>query len=315
VSFAFVSSRLSSGLSSGLAAILLAHGAQPAPPGTVALWLGGDVHLDATGSAVLGAIPPLVEGAVGIVNLEGPIDPRRPLPARPAAGQGLRLINPPGAAAWLEAAGVRVATIANNHAGDAGARGGAATARALRSGGVLPAGGDAGVAILAAGGIRVAIAAWNLDGDRLPPSLTAELGRARRAGDALVATFHVTGPPSYLPGPVVRRAVDAALAAGASVVAVHGSHALGRVERRGRAVIAWGLGNLAFACDCTQEGEAILLRVAVSAAGAGRATVIPIAAGLRGAPVTAARDAAGILDLLAALGSSPLDRAADRASF
>ncbi len=80
-------------------------------------------------------------------------------------------------------------------------------------------------------------------------------------------------------------------------------------------MIAWGLGNLAFACDCTRESEALLLDVEVSAAGAGPAQVIPIAAGLGGAPAAAAPDAASIFDLLEALGSPALSRAGDRASF
>jgi poly-gamma-glutamate synthesis protein (capsule biosynthesis protein) len=204
--------------------------------------------------------------------------------------------------AELRAAGIRVAGIANNHAGDAGPGGVAATARALREGGVTPTGLSSGVAVVLVGGLRVAIAAYDL-GAAVPTGLAAELRRARRGADVLVATFHVTARPSYLPTPVLEQAVERALEAGAAVVAAHGTHMIGPVERRGRAVVVWGLGNLAFACPCTQETDGLLVEVELGADGAGAATVIPIQAGLAGAPVAPAPDASGIFDLLRALGS------------
>jgi poly-gamma-glutamate synthesis protein (capsule biosynthesis protein) len=293
----------------------------PSRPPPARLWLGGDVNLGPGAARALAALPALAggAGAVGVVNLEGAIA------ARPAAGAGLRLVNPPGAVEALRAAGVRVAGIANNHAGDAGPGGEAATARALRAGGVAPAGGAARVAIVRAGGLRVAVTAHDLRA-RVPAALAAELRAARASADALVATFHVTAAPSYLPGPALKEAVSLALAAGASVVAVHGSHLVGPVERRGPAVIAWGLGNVAFACDCTRETEGLLLSVELSveigrdgdgaaAIAAGAAAVVPIRAGIGGEPVAPAPDAAAIFDLLAALGSSPLRRAGGRADF
>ena len=141
------------------------------------------------------------------------------------------------------------------------------------------------------------------------------LAAARREGDVLVATFHVSGPASYLPAPELARAVDVALAAGAAVVAAHGTHALARVERRGRAVIAWGLGNVAFACRCTEETQGALLEVEVGREGAGVAAIIPIDAGLDGGRARGAEDAAFTFDLLGALGSAALVRRGDRAEF
>jgi poly-gamma-glutamate synthesis protein (capsule biosynthesis protein) len=295
----------------GLVAAACALAATP-QPSALRIWLGGDVQLDpASAQGALAAVARLVPGAAGIVNLEGPIA------AAPAPGARLRLVNPPGAVAALRSAGVRLASIANNHAGDAGPDGGAATARALRAGGILPAGGAAGFGLLELGGVRVAVSAHDLGATagQLPAALGDDLRRARRAADVLVATFHVTGPPSYLPNAAATRAVDEALAAGAAVVALHGSHVLGRVERRAGAVVAWGLGNLAFACDCTHESEALLLEVDVGARGAARAAVIPIEAGILGAPVRPAPDPQGIFDLLAALGSAPLKRSAQSAEF
>jgi poly-gamma-glutamate capsule biosynthesis protein CapA/YwtB (metallophosphatase superfamily) len=280
----------------------------PAAARRATLFIGGDVHLGTGGRGALAGIAAIVRGVPGVVNLEGPIGDGA------SGGDPPRLTQAPGALAELAAAGIRVAGIANNHAGDAGPGGAAATARALAAVGVSAAGAPAGPAIVVFGGLRVVVTAHDLAGG-VPADLGRELDQARRRGDVLVATFHVTGPPSYLPAPELVRAVDVALAAGAAVVAAHGTHALARVERRGRAVIGWGLGNLAFSCDCTDEENGALLEVALTPDGVAAATVIPVDAGLAGAPARAAADPGFTFDLLGALGSSPLVRRGDRASF
>jgi poly-gamma-glutamate synthesis protein (capsule biosynthesis protein) len=126
-----------------------------------------------------------------------------------------------------------------------------------------------------------------------------------------VVSFHTTGAPLYLPEPPLREAVDVALAAGATVVVAHGSHALAGAERRGSSVVAWGLGNVAFACDCTDEREAVALRVTLGKGGVEAASLVPIDAGLGGAQARVAADPGPVLDLLQALGVAGT-RAADR---
>jgi hypothetical protein len=287
--------------------VAIAFGCKRAPPGPVELWIGGDVH---RGDGAQGGLDPIsgaLAGATGIINLEGPIGDA------PAPGEGVRLANAPSSIAALYSAGVRVAGIANNHAADRGPRGPSETAAALRAGGVLPAGGPAGPAVLAINETRVVITAHDLGGG-VPAGLSSELAGARALGDVLLSTFHVTGPPSYLPRPELRAAVDIALAAGARVIAAHGTHALGPVERRGGAVIAWGLGNLLFACDCTDEVDGLILRVSIDRDEV-RARIIPIDAGLRGGDARNGHNPGLILDLLDALGSSPLRREASAASF
>jgi poly-gamma-glutamate synthesis protein (capsule biosynthesis protein) len=139
--------------------------------------------------------------------------------------------------------------------------------------------------------------------------LKSDLFEARRRGDVLIATFHVTGPALYARRPELRQAVELALSAGARVVAAHGTHAVAAVERRGDAVIAWGLGNVAFACDCTDEADAVLMRVRFEGTSEGTKVaaveLLPIDAGLDGGPARPSEDAAGILALLRSIGSSP----------
>ncbi|HET7503231.1 MAG TPA: CapA family protein [Kofleriaceae bacterium] len=294
-----------------LLALVAAGCAHPGAPPTARLWIGGDVFLGPGGQRALAAIPALVGGAPGIVNLEGPVGPVGPAPAPPGP---IRLLQAPGALAELRSAGVVVAGIANNHARDAGPGGTAATIRALAATDVRAAGAAAGPATLTLGGLRVVVTAHDLEAG-VPAGLAAELAAARRRGDVLIATFHVTGPATYLPRPELLDAVAIALEAGASVVAAHGTHELARVERRGRAVIAWGLGNLAFACACTDEQSGALLEVALSPAGAGDAAIVPIDAGLDGSAAHAADDPALTFELLEALGAPRLRRQRDRASF
>ena len=250
----------------------------------------------------------MVQGVSGIVNLEGPLTDRL------ETKDYLRLWNAPTALAELSAAQVKVAGIANNHAVDGSAYGPAEAAKELREHGVLPAGLVAGAAFFEVNGVSIAVTAHDLT-QGVPENLEADLAAARKKSQVLVSTFHVTGPPSYLPRPELRRAVEIAYHAGANVIAAHGTHMLGLVERREHAVIAWGLGNLAFSCDCTQEEDAMLLRVVVEPDKVVRAEVIPLQAGIDQKPAQPAADAAAIFDLLEAIGSKNLQRKGNVAEF
>jgi poly-gamma-glutamate capsule biosynthesis protein CapA/YwtB (metallophosphatase superfamily) len=273
---------------------------------TAELWIGGDVFLGAGVPSALKRLAPQLEGAAGIINLEGPVGSA---PARRDAG--LLLLNAAGGLEDLAKAGVRVAGIANNHAGDSGPEGGAQTRRALEKAGILPAG---FAALLEVNGLKVAVTAHDLSSG-VPPNLASELERARRGADVLVSTFHVTGPALYLLSAELKEAVEVAANAGARVIASHGTHTLGPVERRGGVVTAWGLGNLVFNCDCTDERDGLVLRVRLSRAGVVEAAAIPIRAGLRGEGAAPAPDAAQLFDLLESLGSRLQKREADRARF
>jgi poly-gamma-glutamate capsule biosynthesis protein CapA/YwtB (metallophosphatase superfamily) len=300
----------------GLAAAIVA-GCQGgrAAPGASEIWIGGDLQLGTDGSDAAARLAPLREllsDAIGVVNLEGPV-------VDGVAGEGhgggrLVVFNGRALVDGLRRAGVAVAGIANNHAEDDEAAGIARTVAVLREAGVVPAGGVAGAAVVVTGGRRIVVTAHDL-ADGVPEGLGGELAAARAQGDLLIATFHVTGPPSYLPPPALREAVEQALAAGARVVAAHGSHVVGAVERRGDAVIAWGLGNLLFRCDCTRESEGLLLRVSVGRDGSLRAAAMPITAGLGGEAARLSDKPDEMFDLLGALRSTALRRDGPRAWF
>jgi len=202
----------------------------------------------------------------------------------------------------LRGAGVRVATLANNHALDQGEQGRRDTIQRLHEEGIETAQRDR-VAVLP-GGAEISVVAFDLSA-----GLPSELGWvvSRRSG-LRVVSFHVTQKPSYLPAEILVRAVDIALAAGARIVVAHGSHEPARVERRGNAVIAWGLGNLVFDCECTRETDALILSVKVSSSGTLDAAVLPIHAGLDGEPARPSEDVGVMADLLVSLHSSALRR-------
>src|SRR5215510_7900602 len=123
------------------------------PEKSAELWLGGDVNLGDGGKDQLTAITGMVQGAAGIVNLEGPVSQRLPPKDR------LRLWNSPAALKELSAVQVKVAGIANNHADDAGTAATERTADALRSSSILPAGGSAGAAFVQINGVSIAVTA------------------------------------------------------------------------------------------------------------------------------------------------------------
>ncbi|HNH49378.1 MAG TPA: CapA family protein, partial [Myxococcota bacterium] len=263
------------------------------------LWLAGDLHLgEKPTAALLSPLLPLTEGAIGIVNLEGAVADAPHSPAPDALHP--RLLNPASSLDLLAPAGIRIVSTANNHATDGGSH--AQTIAALQAVGVQAAG-PLGVGRYK----RVTLSAWDLEAG-LPVDLEAQLRSLRSQTEVLVVAFHTSGPPSYLPDPALSAAVQTALTAEAQVVVAHGSHLVGPVERRGNSVVAWGLGNLAMACDCTQEKDSMILRVRLEGPRLIDAEVLPIEAGLRGASPRPSPAPNAIFDLLEAIGSPMLER-------
>jgi len=267
-----------------------------------AVWIAGDVHLGPEHTSLLRGPLRALRELPGIVNLEGPIAAGAPYAQ--LDGDRIVLRNQLHAPHLLRRAGVRVASLSNNHALDLGASGRARSRDALAGAGIQAAFGDAH-AELELAGRRARIAAFDLSAG-VPSDLAHGLKVATRGSALTIALFHTSGPPSYLPSRELQQAVELALGAGVRVIAATGSHAVARVERRGQALIAWGLGNLAFDCPCSTEDEALILRVQVRADGTLDGEAIPIRVGLSGAPAEPAPQAAELITLLNALGGARL---------
>jgi len=263
------------------------------PDRQTVLWFGGDVHFGERGGAALEGLA--LDGPL-VVNLEGPIS------TQPRASSASALFNPPDAAARLRSANVIAAGIDNNHAMDDGAAGLERTRASLQANDLAPLGSASLVGLTL---LQVDLSAG------VPADLSQRLALIRPT----IVLFHVLAPPLYLPEPSLRRAVDLAVASGARAVLAHGSHAIGAVERRGATVIAWGLGNLAFDCDCTTEDEGLLVRLELQGSTVTRATAIPVRAGIHGARARLLDDATTDLSLLESLGSVLTKKTKTRADW
>ena len=269
------------------------------PPGRIAVAAGGDLQLDERSTAAqLDGVAGLLDGDVRFGNLEGPLTARGQ-PAgldgdgRPTSGGPIRFTAPPSIAARLHQK-LAVVSLANNHALDQGEAGRADSERALRAAGIAAAfeGHDAA---LVPAGANVRIIARDL-GPGLAPAdedaLAAAVASARRSGAAVLVSLHFGREGVQLPAPAERRVAERLIDAGASAVLGHGPHVVRGVQRHGRGVIAYSLGNLAFACRCTDEKDALVLRFTLGADGTVEDIVaLPIVAGLAGAAPRPADDA------------------------
>ncbi|MDX2009311.1 MAG: CapA family protein [Myxococcaceae bacterium] len=288
-----------------LVGLLVGCAAQPTtrPPPRAVLWFGGDVHLGQRGASSLDGLA--LDGPL-VINLEGPIG------TAPGPSSAERLINPPDTASTLARARVLAAGVDNNHSLDDGPEGLERTREALFAQKVVP----LGLSVLTVSGVPVTLLQVDLS-KGAPKDLEARLTWAADAPGVAIVLFHVLAPPLYTPDPPLKSAVALAAEVGIDAVLVHGSHALGAVERKGKTLVAWGLGNVAFDCECTAEDEGLLVRLEVSGSRVEEATVVPIRAGLQGAAARRATPAEASLDLdlLESLGSKPLDRTATHARF
>ncbi len=282
-----------------LGLLLLCLGASP-----VTVSAAGDLHLGtSTLEAHVAPLAQLLEGEVRFVNLEGPITKSGRESGVAASGKPtgpLRFNAPPVAAKWL-AGRVDVVSLANNHAMDQGKRGLAETVSLLRARGIQAATASTD-AVLERQGRKVRLIARELPTLWSPEeesSLESRVREAREVGPVLVS-LHWGQTGALLPTEDQRRLATKLIDAGATAVLGHGPHTPQGIERHGHGVIAYSLGNLAFACGCTDEQDAYVLRFRIDEAGAAvDVEAVPIQAGLREAPRRA--DDPGVAQLLQSL--------------
>lgn len=275
------------------------------------VWLAGDLHLgDRVGepSGFLSRLP-----GAGFVNLEGPIADTPGWSPGPGENE-IRLANHPDTLAWMRRSGIRGASLLNNHRLDAGAEGLTSTASQLHAAKLIS-------IDQAQSPEPASYGPWRFFSAYLGKDTSIGLARAdllaiqrqRSPSRTLVVSLHVDAPPSYLPSPALRNAVAQLRRAGAQVIALHGSHVLGPVTRDKDCLVAWGLGNLSFACPCSQEKEGLILAIERSPNAELQAELIPISVGSPTQPIGAARDSAATFELLTALESSPMKLRGQRA--
>jgi poly-gamma-glutamate capsule biosynthesis protein CapA/YwtB (metallophosphatase superfamily) len=245
---------------------------------------GGDLQIGGRSSAAQLAELAVLDGDLRFANLEGPLTTRgsedegaQKFAARPERAAALR-------------GRLDVLSLANNHALDQGVSGREDTRRALRELGITGVVTQArvkGVTFLA----RDFAPSADLDAE------TELVEAVRRAPRPVMISLHWGHTGSLLPTGAQRRLAARLVDAGAVAVLGHGPHTPQGVERRGRAVIAYSLGNLAFSCPCTDARDAYLLRFRIWRDAVEDVRILPLRAGLGGAPPQLSDDA-GLRELL-----------------
>ena len=247
----------------------------------------GDLHLGSSSTeAQLASLSQLLTGDVRFVNLEGPLTASghesgvEVKPGSPPAP--LRFNAPPGMAPWLHGR-VDAVSLANNHALDQGPAGLRETVAPPHAEG-LQAATATEDAVLERQGRHVRLIARELPEHwtaSVAAALEARVREARATGPVLVS-LHWGRTGALLPSREQRALAGRLIDAGASAVLGHGPHTPQGLERHGRGVIAYSLGNLIFdggrgAADWWSRGE--LLEVSLGGRGPiPRALTIPVAA-------------------------------------
>jgi poly-gamma-glutamate synthesis protein (capsule biosynthesis protein) len=214
---------------------------------------------------------------VAVGNLEAPIATS----GREFTGKRFRFRTDARAAAAMQRAGFGVLTLANNHMMDFGSDGLLSTLGHLNNQGIRYAGAGADLSsarqatVVTVDGVRIAFLAYSLTypaefyatGQRagtapgLRRYVAEDVARARRGAEYVVVSFHWGGEGESLPRSYQVAAAHHAIDAGADVVLGHHPHVLQGVERYGRGVILYSLGNFAFGSMSRKAGESVLARI------------------------------------------------------
>jgi len=242
----------------------------PAPKKTRILF-GGDVMLSRHVARVARSLhdpasplrdlaPVLRSADIAFVNLESPFSDR----GRPTE-HGMIFKAEPEMIAALQLAGVSIVSTANNHARDGGDYGVAFTLSWLHRHGILtvgsaptPEAAHSGT-VIELHGERFGFLAYTFDQSngnyndidpRIPaldiPAMQSDVARLLKHATVVIVSMHAG--TEYQPRPNARQIefAQAALDAGASVVAGHHPHVTQPWERRPNGVIFYSLGNLVF---------------------------------------------------------------------
>lgn len=280
----------------------------------------GEVRLMAVGDVMLGsdhedelpdhdilakAAPILRRADLALANLEGPLTNATACRKAGGDGESFAFRTPPGLGRRLRAAGLSLASLANNHALDFGEAGRRQTEETLDALNIGWSGRPGTFALRTVRGTRVGFAAFApyatsntmLDLDRAGAFIA---GLAARC-DLLVVSMHAgaegeealstpTGPETYLgerrgdARAFARMAVDR----GAALVVGHGPHVVRGMEMYKGRLIAYSLGNFATAGQIRRSGAtgagAVLEADLTREGGLLRARLIPVRLAGDGAP-------------------------------
>ncbi len=205
-------------------------------------------RIDDYGLPFRSVAPLLARGDLRIVDLEAPL-----IPSCPVTTTGFTFCGDPRVAGGMAAAGVSIASIANNHIGNHGPEGIAQTEAVLDADGIAWALG-AHVAVREVRGLRFAVVGVNLVGSHFDePSVRAAIAAARGVADVVAVEYHwgreyetfpmaAAGIAPDDPRVVGRRTIDD----GADLVIGNHPHCVQGAELYHGHLVTYAHGNLLF---------------------------------------------------------------------
>jgi poly-gamma-glutamate capsule biosynthesis protein CapA/YwtB (metallophosphatase superfamily) len=257
----------------------------PQSDGRAVIAFGGDVMVPAsvgkagTSDFLSGLADTFAKADAAFVNLEGPIG-GKPAEAKKCKTEDCYVMQQsPWIAESLAEIGVKVVSVANNHAEDRGKSGMASTDAALAKAGIKPAGRlNSNIAVLEIGGMRIAFLGFasftGVPDLRDLDSAVAQIRDAKAHYDAVVVSMH-----AGCEGEIASRIPDgdercfgenrgntkgfarAAADAGATIVVGHGPHVPRGWEIWNGIPIFYSLGNLATGAGIHVGGKTALAPV------------------------------------------------------
>ena len=277
-------------------------------PGAVRVSATGDIHgegrvrslLNAGGNPLAHVAAELRSDDVTVVNLETPVG----APGRPEQKTYVFLA-PESLLPALEAGGVEVVSVANNHGMDHGVGTMLQTLDLARRAGVPPVGGGRNAAeayrarfvrargrtVAVVGVSRVLSPGWDATSTRAglasaynEAAVVDAVRSAEAFADVVVVAVHWGAEYSRCPDAHQRRLARLMVDAGADVVAGHHPHVLQGLDPGPRAAVAYSLGNFVWYHSSPPSGTTAILRTEHPPAGGVRAEVLPAHIDSSGSP-------------------------------
>lgn len=228
---------------------------------------------------------------IALGNLEAPLTVR----GEEFKGKKFRFRASPKAAAAMKRAGFSVVTLANNHIMDFGETGLLDTIRGLDREHLHCAGAGNNLAmarrpaVVERNGAKVAFLAYSLTqpleffaGESRAGTAPGysryfreDIIKARSAADYVVVSFHWGGEGLSAPRQYQVEAARSAIDAGADVIIGHHPHVLQGIERYGRGVIFYSLGNFAFGSMSRHAASSVMARITLDG-GVREVEVLPL---------------------------------------
>lgn len=279
--------------------------------GRITIKAVGDIGLNAGIGALIAARGPshlfggVAEALAGadllFGNLEMPLAPAPAPPAWPEVRESFRA--DPVHASALPAGGFGLLSLANNHVMDFGVEGLRTTRRTLERLGIPYAGAGETLeearrpALVEVRGLRVGLLACAragrhsagegrpgaapLDADQI----AEDLARLAPRADLRIVSLHFGMVYSDYPAPADRELAHRIVEAGADLILGHHPHVVQGVERVGRALVAYSLGEFLFDPSCGHvvsrvaadvRRQTVVLSATLGLAGAGDVELIPV---------------------------------------